>query len=280
MQMKNLFITAIAACAMLFANAQTWKAPQTSTTQTVKQNFALSAIEITYSRPGIKGRKIFGGLVPFETIWRTGANDANVLTFGDTVFINGTKISPGKYGLVSIPHEKSWTLIITKQLDVTDSASYKKDQDVVRVEAKTMEMKESMETFTMQFANVKNGSCDLQIMWDKTAVTLPITTNIEERMKAQIDQLVTKDNRPYFNAALYAMNNGLDLNQALAWFDKALELEPDRLRNHNQRARCLQKMGRKEDAKAAAKKGLELAKAQKNADFEKAFETLLAELNK
>ena len=278
--MKKLFISFIASCAILSADAQIWKAPQTSTTQTIKQNFALSSIEITYSRPGIKGRKIFGGLVPFETIWRTGANDANVLTFGDTVFINGTKIAPGKYGLVSIPHEKSWTLIITKQLDVTDSASYKKSQDVVRVEAKTMDLKESMETFTMQFANVKNGSCDLQLMWDKTYVNLPITTNIEERMLAQIDQLVTKDNRPYFNAALYAMNNGLDLKQALAWFDKALELEPDRLRNHNQRTICLRKMGRKEDAKAAAKKGLELAKAQKNADFEKAFETMLMELNK
>lgn len=278
--MKKLFITSIAAWVMCFADAQTWKAPQTSTTQTIKQNFALSSIEITYSRPGIKGRKIFGGLVPFGTIWRTGANDANVLTFGDTVFIGGTKIAPGKYGLASIPHEKSWTLIITKQLDVTDAASYKKDQDVVRVEAKAMDMSESMETFTMQFANIKNGSCDLQLMWDRTAVSLPITTNIEERMKAQIEQVINKDNRPYFNAALYYMNNNLDLKKALAWFDKALELEPTLLRNHNQRARCLQKMGRIEEAKTGAKKGLELAKEQKNDDFTKAFETLLTELNK
>lgn len=278
--MKKLFITSIAVWIMFFADAQTWKAPQTSTTQTIKQNFALSSIEITYSRPGIKGRKIFGGLVPFGTIWRTGANDANVLTFGDTVFIGGTKIAPGKYGLASIPHEKSWTLIITKQLDVTDAASYKKDQDVVRVEAKAMDMSESMETFTMQFANIKNGSCDLQLMWDRTAVSLPITTNIEERMKAQIEQVINKDNRPYFNAALYYMNNNLDLKKALAWFDKALELEPTLLRNHNQRARCLQKMGRIEEAKTGAKKGLELAKEQKNDDFTKAFETLLTELNK
>ena len=278
--MKNLFTTSIAVSIALFADAQTWKAPQTSTTQTIKQNFALSSIELTYSRPGLKGRKVFGELVPFDSLWRTGANTANILMFSDTVYINGTKINPGSYGFVSIPHQKNWTLIVTKQLNVTGPGAYKKDQDVVRVEANTKELSESIETFTMQFANVKNGSCDLQLLWDKTAVTLPITTNIEERMKAQIDQLVTKDNRPYFNAALYAMNNGLDLNQALAWFDKALELEPDRLRNHNQRARCLQKMGRKEEAKAATKKGLELAKAQKNDDFTKAFETLLAELNK
>ncbi len=278
--MKNLLITFICAFLMLFADAQPLRTPQLSTTQTIKQNFGLSSIELTYSRPGIKGRKIFGSLVPFETVWRTGANTANNLTFADTVYINGTKINPGSYGLVSIPNEKSWTLIVTKQLNVTSPGAYKKDQDVVRVEAKTKELTESMETFTMQFANVKNGSCDLQIMWDKTAVSLPITANTQEAMKAQIAQLLSKDNRPYYNSALYYMNNDLDLNQALAWLDKAVELEPNLLRNHYQRANLLVKMGKKEEAKTAAKKGIELAKAQKDNNFLKLNETLLAEINK
>ncbi len=276
--MKKIFITAFAISALLFADAQTLKTPQTSTTQTIKQNFALSSIELTYSRPGIKGRKIFGSLVPFEQVWRTGANDANVLTFGDTVFINGTKINPGKYGIVSIPHEKSWTLIITKQLDVTGPDSYKQDQDVVRVEAKTREMSETIETFTMQFANVTSGSCELHLMWDKTAVSLPITTNTEEKMMAQISQLMKMDNRPYYNTATYYINNGKDLNQALTWLNKAIELEPDVLRNHYQRANVLAKMGKKEEAKTAAKKGIEMAKVQKNDNFVKMFETLLAEI--
>ena len=278
--MKNLMITAIAACSVLFANAQPLKTPQISTTQTIKQNFGLSSIEITYSRPGVKGRKVFGSLVPFETVWRTGANTANNLTFADTVFINGIKIKPGSYGLVSIPHEKSWTLIVTKQLNVTSPDAYKKDQDVVRVEAKTKAMAESMETFTMQFANVKNGSCELQIMWDKTAVSLPITANTEDAMKAQIAQLLSKDNRPFYNSAMYYMSNDLDLNQALAWFDKAVELEPNLLRNHYQRANLLVKMGKKDEAKTAAKKGIALAKVQKDDNFLKLNETLLAELNK
>ncbi len=171
-------------------------------------------------------------------------------------------------------------MIVTKQLNVTSPGAYKKDQDVVRVEAKTKELTESMETFTMQFANVKNGSCDLQIMWDKTAVSLPITANTQEAMKAQIAQLLSKDNRPYYNSALYYMNNDLDLNQALAWLDKAVELEPNLLRNHYQRANLLVKMGKKEEAKTAAKKGIELAKAQKDNNFLKLNETLLAEINK
>lgn len=278
--MKKIIITAFAAFVIVFADAQPLKTPQTSTTQTIKQNFALSSIELTYSRPGIKGRKIFGDLVPFEKIWRTGANDANMLTFGDTVFINGTKIAPGKYGLVSIPHEKSWTLIISKQLDITGPDSYKQDQDVVRVEAKANDMGESMETFTMQFANVKPGSCELHLMWDKTAVSLPITTNTEEKMMTQISQTMKMDNRPYYNSAVYYINNGKDLNQALTWLNKAIELEPDVLRNHYQRANCLNKMGKKEEAKTAAKKGIEMAKAQKNDGFIKTFETLLTELNK
>ena len=106
-------------------------------------------------------------------------------------------------------------MIITKQLDVTSPAAYKQDQDVVRVMAEPMKMKETMETFTMQFANVKPSSCELHLMWDNTAVALPITTDVETKVMAQIDQLMNKDNRPYFNAAMYYMDNGKDLNQAL-----------------------------------------------------------------
>ncbi len=278
--MKKLLTIIISVCTVLSADAQTMISPQTSTTQTIKQNFALSFIELTYSRPRIKGRKIFGGLVPYGEVWRTGANNANALTFGDTVFIQGTKINPGTYGLASIPNEKSWVLIISNQLNITGPEGYKKDQDVVRFEAITKALTESIETFTILFANLTHSSCDLQLMWDKTMVTLPITTNTEKRMLAQIDQLINHDNKPYFNAAMYYMNNGLDLTQALAWFGKALEQEPELLRNHNQRANCLVKMGRKEEAKMAARKGLELAKAQKHAGFTKTFETLLADLNK
>ena len=276
--MKKLLITACAAAIMTFANAQTLTTPQPSPTQTIKQNFGLSSIELSYSRPAMKGRKIFGDLVPFGAIWRTGANQATTLTFADDVTIGGTKVKAGKYGLVSIPEKKNWTLIITKQLDVTSPSAYKQDQDVVRVEAKTMDMDQSMESFTMQFANVKPTSCDLHIMWDKTAVSLPIVTDVETKVMAQIDQLMNKDNRPYFGAAMYYMDNGKDLNQALAWFDKAVAMQPDAFWIHHQRANCLAKLGKKDEAKTAAKKSIELATAAKNDDYVKLNEKLLAEL--
>lgn len=278
--MKKIFITAFAVSTLLFAEAQTLTTPQSSTTQTIKQNFGLSFIELTYSRPGVKERKIFGDLVPFGKLWRTGANTANIITFGDTVFINGTKIAPGKYGLFSIPDKNSWTLIVSKQLNVTSPEAYKQDQDVVKVDVKPMNLNEKMETLTMQFANINPGSCDLQILWDNTAVSLPITTDTEGKMKVQIDQMMKMDNRPYYNTAVYYINNGKDLNQALTWLNKAIELEPDVLRNHYQRANVLAKMGKKEEAKTAAKKGIEMARAQKNDNFVKMNETLLEEMNK
>src|SRR5688572_21087421 len=170
--MRKLLFTAIAIFGFFLADAQNLTLPQPSPTQTIKQNFGVSNIELSYSRPAMKGRKIFGDLVPYGNVWRTGANNATTINFADDVTIGNTKVKAGKYGLVTIPEKKSWTIIITKQLDVTTPAVYKQDQDVVRVEANTMNMSESLENFTIQFANIKPNSLDLQLMWDKTAVSL------------------------------------------------------------------------------------------------------------
>lgn len=277
--MKKLFFTAIAVTALSLAQAQL-KTPAPSPGQTIKQDFGLSAVELTYSRPAMKGRKVFGDLVPFGKVWRTGANSATIINFGEDVKIGGVVVKAGKYGVLTIPEKKEWTIIITKQLDVTSPAAYKADMDVVRVMVETMNMKDEMESFTMQFADVKPNSCALHIMWEKTAVALPIMVDVESKVMAQIDQLMNKDNRPYFNAAMYYMDNGKDLNQALGWFDKAVEGNPSAFWIHHQRANCLAKLGKKDEAKAAAEKSKELATTAKNDDYVKLNEKLLAELNK
>ena len=276
--MLKIFFTTIAAVILFSADAQL-KTPAPSPPQTIKQDFGLSAIELSYSRPGMKGRKIFGDLVPYGKIWRTGANNATTITFGDDVIIGGTKVPAGKYGLLTIPDKDNWTLIITKQLDITTNISaYKQDQDAVRVIVNPMKMKESMETFTMQFANIKPTSCELDLMWDNIAVAMPITTDVETKVMAQIDQLMNKDNRPYYNAAMYYMENGKDLNQALAWFDKAAEQQPDAYWVFHQRANCLAKLGKKNEAKASAEKSKALATTAKNDDYVKLNEKLLEQL--
>src|ERR1700735_1114075 len=175
---KYLLLLAWTAALHGSALAQNLRLPQPSTPQTVKQDFGLSNIELSYSRPGIKGRKIFGDLVPFGKVWRTGANQATTLTFGDAVTIGGTTLPAGKYGLLSIPGADEWTLIITHQLDVTSPAAYKPDQDIIRVKATPHSLPFSLETFSILFANVSSNACELQLIWDNTIVTLPITTDI------------------------------------------------------------------------------------------------------
>jgi hypothetical protein len=272
------FLIIIAIIAGNFAHAQTLNTPQPSTTQTIKQNFGLASIELSYSRPNLKGRNAIGELVPFGKVWRTGANSATTLTFGDDVTIGGKKIAAGKYGLLSIPDKDSWTLIITKQLDVTSPSAYKESEDVVRVNVKPMATGGKVETFTMQFANVKGSSCDLQLMWENTALALPISTDVETKVMAQIDNIMNKDNLPYFNAAMYYMDNGKDLNQALSWFNKAADQNPTAYWVLHQKANCLAKLGKKQEAITTATKSLELATTGKNPDYVKLNEDLIKSL--
>ena len=252
---------------MCSADAQSIKTPQPSPTQTIKQDFGVANIELSYSRPGVKGRKVFGDLVPFGKVWRTGANSATTLNFSDSVTIGGTTMPPGKYGLLSIPGKNEWTMIVTKQTDVTSPAAYKPESDVVRVKVKPVMRSQPVENFTMQFANVKAGSTDLQIMWDDVAVALPISTDVESKVMAQINSLMNNDNRPYFQAAMYYMETGKDLNQAAAWLDKAIEQNPNAFWVYHQKANALARLGKKAEAKTAAMKSTELAKAAKNDDY-------------
>lgn len=198
--------------------------------------------------------------------------------FNDDVTIGNTKVPAGKYGLLTIPDKDNWTIIITKQLDVTSPAAYKQESDVARVDVKPMPMKDKMETFTMEFANIQPSRCELHIMWENTAVVVPISEDVETVVMKQIDEAMNKDNRPYFQAAMYYLGNNKDLNQALTWFDKAIEQQPDAFFIYHQKANCLAKLGRKDEAIAAAKKSIELAQQAKNDDYVRLNEKLLEQL--
>jgi len=267
--MKKKLILAVMFSAFLFCYSYTQNlvTPQPSPTAEIKQNFGLSQIELSYSRPGVKGRKIFGDLVPFSKVWRTGANEATRITFGDDVMIGDKKIPAGKYGLLTIPGQSEWTVIFTKQLDVTSPADYKEDQDIVRVSVKPYQLPFSVETFTIDFNDIKSGSCKLELMWDSVYVPVPIKTDVDTKIEAQIKEVLEKDNRPYFQAALYYIENEKDLNQALQWLDKAAAQQPDGFWIYYQKARALAKLGKKQEALVASNKSIELAKAAKNDDY-------------
>ncbi len=275
---KLLLSFAIAGCLFQSAMAQSIETPAASTFQNVKQNFGLSSIELSYSRPGIKGRKIFGDLVPFGKVWRTGANHATNITFGDDVTIGGTKVPAGKYGLLSIPGADEWTLIITRYLDVIFPEDYKADRDVVRVKVSPHQLPFPVETFTILFADVTSNTCNLQLIWDNTLVMLPIASDVDSKIMAQIDDAMNKDNHPYYTAAAYYLDNGKNLNKALEWFDKALVQDPTAFYAAYDKARCLAKLGRKQEAIATARKAIELAKQGKNAEYVARNEKLIASL--
>ncbi len=276
--MKKIFLSALCIGSLLIADAQPIKTPAPSTTQNIKQEFGLGTVELSYSRPNAKGRKIFGDLVPFDKVWRTGANQATTVTFSEEVIIGGTKIAAGKYGLLSIPSASEWTLIISKQTDVTSPAAYKQEMDVVRVKAKSNKTEWVTESFTMSFDNIKDNSCDLMLFWEKTYVVLPITADVDSKVMKQIENTMTKDNKPYYNAAVYYADNGKDLNQAVSWFDKAIEQNPKAFWVYYQKAKALAKQGKKTEAMAVSMKSMELAKEAKNDDYVALNEKLQKEM--
>ncbi len=277
--MKKVFFSFAIAFCLHAASFGQLRMPAPSPTQTLKQDFGLSSIELSYSRPGIKNRKvIYGDLVPFGKVWRTGANQATTINFGDEVTIGGTKVPAGKYGLLSIPDKASWTIILTKQLDVTNPAAYKQESDVVRVTVKPVATKEKTETFTMQFANIKSSSVDLQILWENTLVTLPIKTEVDPKVMAQINSAMNGDNPPYFAAASYYYENGKDLKQAKTWAEKAVESDPKAYYMVHLLAKIQAKSGEKSNAIATAKKSMVLAKEAKNEDYVVLNEKLIKSL--
>lgn len=274
---RKLLFCAALALTLHHAEAQQLKTPAPSPTQTVKQDFGISGMELIYSRPSMKGRKVFGDLVPYGKVWRTGANSATRIKFLDDVTFGGQNLKAGEYALFTIPGENEWEIIINKG-NANWGTDYKQADDILRVKAKSTSLPTSVETFTIEFNNITANTADLVIKWDKTAVTVPIATEIDSKVMAQINNIMNKDNKPYYSAAMYYLQNNKDLNQALAWFDKAIEQNPNAYWVHHQRANTLFKLGKKAEAKAAAQKSMELAREQKNDDYVTLNEKLLAQI--
>lgn len=249
------------------AFAQGIKTPAPSPTQTLKQDFALSSIEITYSRPAAKGRKIFGDLVPFGKIWRTGANAATKVTFGEDVKVGGMPVKAGSYAIYSVPTAGDWEIIINKGANNSGLTGYKTEDDVARFKVESMQLPMMIENFTIILGNLTASSADIQILWENTAVQIPVVADIDTKIMAQINSAMTVDSRPYFQAASYYFDNGKDIAKALEWANKAVEAQPTAFWVMHLKAKIQAKAGDKAGAKATAMKSIELAKEAKNDDY-------------
>lgn len=276
--MNRIMLALVAtACYTLSGTAQV-KMPQPSSTQTIKQDFGMGAIELTYSRPNAKGRKIFGDLVPFNKLWRTGANGATKIVFNDAVELGGKKVDTGTYVLYTIPGVDSWEIILNKGVKNWGVDGYKESEDVIRFKVEPMKGKNKLETFTMQFANIKPESCELQISWEKTVVSIPVTTNIKDRVRAQIEAAMLTDKKPYWQAAQFYKEYDNNLTKALDNINKAIETNEKAFYMWLYKARIQQEAGDKAGAKISATKSLELSKEAKNDDYAKMSEELLKKL--
>ena len=255
--------------------------PQPSSTQTIIQDFGLGKIKLVYSRPNVKGRKIFGGMEPYGTVWRTGANSATVIKFTDDVTMDGHKIPAGEYGLFSIPGENEWTIIINKQPNQWGAYTYKQSDDFIRFTVKTEHLAALTETMTLNFTDVTPTNCNLQMRWEHSGFTIHLTTDIDAKVMAKIDSAMKTDKKPYYDALIYYYNNNKDMKQALAW---ANELEKDKnfppFVPKLWKARILLRLGDKAAAIATAQQGAKFAADMKTAEYVRLNNEVIAQASK
>ncbi len=282
--MNKGFLLALFAAFLFFtpgAYAQI-SVPQSSPSATVTQKVGLVNVTLSYSRPSARGRKIFGDLLPYGQLWRTGANAATKLTFSDEVNVNGTKVPAGEYSLFTIPGKDEWTVMLNKNAKA-GANDYKEAEDVARFKVKPAKTAAPYETFTIDFSDLTPNAANMNIKWENTKVSLKLETDVDSKVMAQIKEKVidTPDAKPedLFTAAVYYMENNKDLNQAFTWMNKATEKDPKYWQLH-QKARLQAKLKDYKSAEATARKSIELAKTAKNDDYVRLNEKLLAELPK
>lgn len=279
--MKKLLIIAIALIAFYIPSEAQVNMPAPSPTQTLIQDFGLGKIMLIYSRPGIKGRQAFGvnsELVPLGKPWRTGANSATRIHFSDKVTVGGKELDSGSYVIYTIPEKSQWDIVLSKGTDYPGSEGFTTDNDVLHYKAPVVLQKEKTETFTMQFSDLKNESCNLLLKWANTQVSLPITTNIKDRIRTQIESALQSDKPPYYQAANFYYDYDKNYKKALEYINKATEENPKAFFMFLQKARIQKAMGDKAGAKATAQKTIELAKEAGNADYVNFGDKLLKEL--
>ncbi|HEY8387085.1 MAG TPA: DUF2911 domain-containing protein [Parasegetibacter sp.] len=280
--MKKQILALALAGMTLTGVAQQLRMPQPSPAQTIKQDFAMGTIELSYSRPGVKSRTVFGDLVPWGQLWRTGANAATRIKFNDPVIIGGVHIDTGTYVIYTIPQKNEWEIILNKGNGNMDVNSYKKELDVVRVKVPSVRLRDKVETFTMQFENVAYESCELHIKWENTAVVLPIRSNVKDRLKTQMETALAGDRAPYWQAANFYYEWEQDYAKALENVNAAIEAAEKANQKpfymYMLKARIQKAAGDNAGAKASAEKTIQLSTEVNNKDYIKLATDLLKTL--
>jgi hypothetical protein len=263
--------------------------PQASPKSTITQRVGLTDVTITYYRPSAKGRTVFGGdkaVLADGKRWRTGANATTSIKFSDDVLVEGKKVPAGEYGIYTIPTANEWTVVLNKSLKQgADVDGFKDDQDIARFTIKPYKLASKVETFTINFADLTPATANVDLEWENTGAKFKITSDVDGKVMAQIDEKVIKNASPTANdlagAAVYYYDNNKDPKQALAWIQKANATDP-KFWNVNTEAKIRLKMKDYKGAIAAAErsKKLALAATPPNTDYVKMNDDLVAEAKK
>lgn len=268
--MKKLILSLFIATLGFSTNAQI-KTPQPSTFQKIEQAVGLSNITLEYSRPNMNGRAVFGNLVPFGEVWRTGANANTKITFSTDVTIDGKSLKKGTYAIFTKPNQKTWDIFFYS--DATNWGAPKiwdETKVALQTSIKLQEMPMNIETFTMTFDDITNNSAVIGIMWEKVYAGIKFETPTDEMVSQQIKTIMTGPSADdFFASAVYYLQANKDIKQAQEWIDKAVEMTKDKPRFWFLRQQSLihAKAGNKKGAIAAAKTSLKYAEEANNADY-------------
>lgn len=250
--------------------AQQIQMPQASPSAQISQKVGLTDVTIEYSRPSMRGRKIFGELVPFGQVWRTGANAATVLTFSTEVKVEGKSLPAGSYALYSIPGKSTWTVILSKNTKLWGAVGYDASDDVMRFTVKPGKTGQKYETMEINFVDISDTGASIALKWENTRIKFRIETEVDEIVMAQIKELVI-DQEPqnpglYYQAANYYFTNNKDINQAYVWIKKSVDADPKYWTMHL-KAKIELALGMKKEALESARKSMEMSKEAKNPDY-------------
>ncbi len=281
--MKNFFATLLVTTALysgsVMAQIQT---PQPSPSATVQQTVGITNFTINYSRPSAKGRVVYGTLVPFGEVWRTGANSATMLTIDDKIKIEGNEIPMGKYSIFTIPGKDEWTVIISK--DISGASSLAEGMDLVRIKVKPQAAAMNFETFTIGFSDLTTTAAMLDLAWEKTLVRLKVETDpdvkIMEQIKKAMVNPLAQAGQSYYQSASYYYEGGKDLKQALEWINKATEINKTAFWMVRMKSLIQAKTGDYKAAIESAEVSKKMSADAKNNEWVKMNETSIAEWKK
>ncbi|MCY4254140.1 MAG: DUF2911 domain-containing protein [Flavobacteriaceae bacterium] len=267
MKYLALFVFTMVSIEFSFSQLQV---PQPSPSSTLKQIVGLTEVTIQYYRPSIRGRTIFGDLVPYDKVWRTGANQNTTITFGDDVVFGGTEVPKGTYAIYTIPNQAKWKVILYNKTDNWGLPNSWDDRLVVaEVDAQLSQLGISLETFTIGINELRNSGGALFMAWDNIVATVPIQVPTTDKAMSSIKQTLdgTPSGNDYYQAASYYLQEELDLEKALVWLDIAIKENADRYWYHRPRSLILAELGRYQEAIEAAKSSLKFAQDAGNTDY-------------